>query len=64
MLVNLEHGKNLRLQLSNPFLTVKCGTAPTALTVTPNRAYLPIEFMSNALLAQNKPDWKCGVEDM
>jgi len=38
MLINFEHGKEIRVQLSNPFLTVKCGTEPTALTVTPNRA--------------------------
>lgn len=64
MFINFAHGKDIRLQLANPFLSAKCGTLPTALTVTPNRAYLPIEFMSNALLNKNKPNYKCGMEDM
>lgn len=38
MFINFAHGKNIRFQLANPFLNTKCGTEPTALTVTPNRA--------------------------
>jgi len=56
MFVTFAHGKDIRLQLANPFLAAQCGKLPTALTVTPNRAYLPIEFMSNARMAKNKPD--------
>lgn len=64
ILVNFEKGTLLRVQLANPFLTVACGTEPTSLTVTPNRAYLPVEFTSDALLAENKPKYACGLEDM
>mmetsp|Transcript_61588 Transcript_61588/g.52135 ORF Transcript_61588/g.52135 Transcript_61588/m.52135 type:complete len:94 (+) Transcript_61588:497-778(+) len=55
ILVNFEQGKNIRIQVANPFLTVQCGTEPTSLSLTPNRAYLPIEFTSDFLLAEQKP---------
>jgi len=64
ILINFEKGKNIRIQVANPFLTVPCGTEPTSLTVTPNRMYLPVEFTSDVLLAEQKPKYVCGLEDI
>jgi len=64
LLINFEKGKNIKVQVSNLFLSVPCGTEPTSLTVTPNRAYMPVEFTSDFLLAEQKPNYKCGLEDM
>lgn len=47
--INNLKGKHIKIQLANPFLSATCGDAPTALSVTPNRMYLPVEFMSNDL---------------